>query len=484
MRQWVMLCALIWAGGLFSNVCAQGNDVNDIADNSMPDDTVIAQVADQIITGGELRIRYIQEIAPGYDTIFSDQTQPTLLDVADMLVREKAMALEAREIGLLNDPTVSWSLENTCRNWLIDYYAQKVILPTVRISQQDVQNRLASNDSLTRDQVIQSLMRQAVLDKLNEQIDSLHETLHVTKHPDNMAQAASLYSKLLNHPVMNRPRNTPWVLKEQILNELTPEQHKLVLVEYDGGAFTLVDLMKVIHGVRPTNRPKDLITGTGVEKVVDSSLGRPLLEVFIRNQGIDKQPEIAKKIRDYEDQRLLSYLVHLKSQVVAAPTQEEIEARFEQVKDRILPEHMLNSQVIWCEDANQAAQVKASLDKGQAVEDVLKSFGLDEKYAVAVNLTPSSQGMYWAPIWAGEPNDILGPCRGFNRGKIQWRVVKVIKKTPREGVSLESRISEVIYSLIYTERRDKILKPFQDQLLKKYDSNIFVSRLFAFDPLN
>ena len=192
---------------------------------------------------------------------------------------------------------------------------------------------------------------------------------------------------------------------------------------------------------------------------------------------------MAQQIREQEDRRLLNFFMAQLTKPVARPTKEEIEARFEQIKDRIEPENVVKAQVIWCEDANQAAQVKASLDQDSSVEKVLEDLALNAQFARQTNLSASSQGMFWTPVWASEPNQILGPIRGFYRGNLQWRVIKVLEKTPGKEVTMHSRISDGIYSAIYGQRKDAILKPYQDKLLQKYDSKIYVSRLLAFDPL-
>ena len=278
-----VLIVVLWATGWCFSAGAVENEHATPLPETISDETPIAQVADVVITGGEFRRRYVREIGPSYDSFLPDKDTPTLLDVADLLVREKVLALEAREQGLLNDPQISWNLESTCRSQLINYYVEKAVRPTIEVTDEAIQTQMEKTPKLTREQVVRGLQNQKIRAKLAVQIKGLYDSLHVHKIQDHITAAAALYAKLLNRPEMDRPKNTPWVLKEQMLSELTPDQQKLELVTYDGGAFTLIDFMKVIHGVVPTKRPKDLVQAEGVEKVLDASLGGVLIEAYIRS---------------------------------------------------------------------------------------------------------------------------------------------------------------------------------------------------------
>lgn len=479
----LMIVALVWTVGLGVASAEQVDKADSELVAPLPDETPIAQVGDQVITGGQLRKRFVREIGPSRDAMFSDDKAVTLESVADMLVREKAMAMDARAQGMLDDPDISWNLERTRRGLLINHFVEKVMRPAVKVTDAQVDARLKKTPKMTREQATSAAQNDLIRSKLQDLIKSLTSALHVQKQQDNMAVAASLYEKLLRRPQMKRAKNMPWILKEQMLKELTPEQAGLKLATFDGGAMTLLDLMKIVHGMVPVKRPKNLVTAKGVEAVVDQAIGASLIEAHIRSLGLDKDPKIALEIRAREDQRLLSLIMSRKTKSIESPTEDEMKARFEQVKDQLEPEHQVKIQTIWCENREAAAKAKLALDQGRFFDDVFKEMNQGTQKSTPTHTTASSETIFWDLIWSAEPDQVVGPIQGFFRGEVQWRVVKVLEKKEGKPMTFESRSPDGIYSLIHDKRKEAVLKPYQDELLKKYEHKVFKSRLQAFDPV-
>jgi hypothetical protein len=359
----------------------------------------------------------------------------------------------------------------------------KTIRPTVTVTDEQVAAQMARSPKMTREQAANTVQINLIRATLNQQLKGLLQTMNVQKNKDNIAVAAVLYEKLLTRPKMARSKNMPWVLKEQMLTELTPEQANLKLVEYTGGAMTVLDFMKTIHSMVPVKRPKDLVEPKGVENVLDQSLSGALLVAHIESLGLQKDPEVAQEIRQGEDQRLLSLIVSRMCKSIAQPSKEEIQARFDQIKDQLKPADQVKVQTIWCQDRPTADRVKTALDQGRSFDQLFEEMSLDSKNAGPTHLTASSETVFWSRISSSEPNQVVGPIQGFYRGDLKWRVVKVIEKIPGQPVTLQMNTSDGIYSEIYNHRKEAILKPFQDELLKKYKHTVFESRLKSFDPI-
>jgi hypothetical protein len=481
----LMIVTLAWMGGFAD---ARSNEIESPRTEvieSLPDETPIAQVAEQVITGAELRQRFVREIGPSREALFPETKAVTLEYVADLLVREKAMALDARAQGLLDDPDISWNLARTRRSLLINYFVEKVMRPAVvgAVSKAQISAQLKRNPRLKPEQAVNAAQNALIKSNLDKLIKGLVSALHVQKHPDNMALAAALYTKLLLRPEMARAKNMPWILKEQMLKELTPEQANLKLATFDGGAMTLLDVMKVIHGMVPVKRPKNLGTAKGVEMVVDASLGAALIEAHIKSLGLQKDPTVAQKIIQREDQRLLALIVSRKAKPVAQPTEDEIKARFDEIEDQLKPDQQVKVQIVWCEDRPSAVKAKLALDQGRALDEVFDVMNQDSRKLTPTQATASSETIFWSRIWSAEPDQIVGPIQGFSRGELKWRVLKVLEKKEGKRPTFESRSPDGIYSEIYDHRRKAILRPYQDELLKKYDHKIFGSRLSAFNPV-
>ncbi|MCF7975112.1 MAG: peptidyl-prolyl cis-trans isomerase [Phycisphaerae bacterium] len=482
-RRFLSIVILVWTVGLTGAWASEAGSKEAQVIESLPDDTPVAQVADQVITGAQLRARFVREIGPSSEALFPEKKAVTLVDVANMLVRDKMMALEARAQGLLSDPDIAWTLEKTRSTLLINHFVNKVIRPTIKVTDEQIDAQMASSPKMTREQATLTVERRLIMSDINQRLKALLESMHVQKQQDNIAMAAVLYAKLLNRPVMKRNKNMPWVLKEQMLTELTPEQAGLKLIQFDGGAITLLDFMKTIHGMVPVKRPKNLVEPQGVESVLDGSLGSALLIAHIESLGLPKDPEVAQKIREGEDQRLLGLLVSRMSQSIARPTQEEIQARFDEIKGQLTPANQVKVQTIWCQDRETADKAKNVLDQGQPFDQVLENMSLDPKSAGPSHLMAGSETVFWSQISSSEPNQVVGPIQGFYRGELKWRMIKVLEKIDGQPVTLEMNTSDGIYSEIYNQRKEAVLKSFQDGLFLKYDYKIFGSRLKSFDPL-
>ncbi|NQV34503.1 MAG: peptidyl-prolyl cis-trans isomerase [Phycisphaeraceae bacterium] len=479
----LMIVTLIWTGGFADARSTQVESPGSETLESLPDDTPIAQVAGQVITGAELRERFIREIGPSREALFPGKQAVTLEYVAELLVREKAMALDARAQGLLNDPDISWSLERTRRGLLINHFVEKVMRPAVTVTDAQIDAQLKKSPKITREQATQFAQNNVIRSNIPKLIKELNSTLHVQKPRDNMTVAAALYDKLLRRPEMTRVKNMPWILKEQMLKELTPEQASLKLATFDGGAITLLDLMKIVHGMVPVKRPKNLVTAKGIETVVDGSLGGALIEAHIKSLGLDKDLAVAQQISQREDQRLLALMVSRKAKSIAQPTEDDIQARFDEIKDQLMPDQQVKLQTIWCKDRQSAAQAKRALDQGRVFDELFKEMGQDAQKSTPTQTTASSETIFWRQLWSAEPNQVVGPIQGFSRNDLKWRVVKILEKKEGKPVTPESRGPDGIHSEIYQQRKEAALKPYQDELLRKYDHKVFKSRLAAFNPV-
>ncbi len=477
----LMIFVLVYMFGL-NSVCAKQAEPSEL--ESLPDDTVIAQVADQVITGAELRQRLVREIGPARDLLFPEKITTDPLQVAELLVREKAVALEARAEGLLDDPDISWTLEKTQDRLLINYFVEKVVRPTVSVTDEMVAGQLARSPKMTPEQARNAAENVLIRAHLNQLIQGLAQTLNVQKQQENIAVAGRLYAKLLHQPKMKRAKNMAWILKAQMLTELTPEQASLKLIEFEGGAITLLDFMKIVHGMVPVKRPKDLVESKGVDKVVTASLGGALIQAHIKSLGLHKDPDMAREIRKREDKRLLDLAVSRRIKPVKSPSTEEVKAEFEKIKDKLKPKDQVKMLTIWCQDRDTAVKAKSAVERGDAFEKVIEAMSLDPKRVSEISVMESSETVFWPQIWSAEPNQVMNPMQGFFRGTVVWRVNKVLEKKAGDPVPTESQYSESIRSQLYRQRKEAILKPYQEELLEKYDSKIFKSRLNAFNPLH
>jgi 6-phosphogluconolactonase len=361
---------------------------------------------------------------------------------------------------------------------------EKVVRPTISVPDKMVADQLVRSPKMTPEQAKAWAENQLIRTQLSELIKGLVTTLNVQMRQDNLATAAKLYAKLLHQPKMKRAKNMSWILKAQMLKELTPEQAALKLVEFEGGAITLLDFMKSVHGMVPVKRPKNLAAAKGVEKVVTASVGGALIQAHIKSLGLQKDAKVAGEIRQGEDKRLMDLAVSRKIKPIKSATMEEAKAEFDKIKGKLKPKDQVKMLTIWCQDRDTAVKAKSAVDQGQAFEKVIEAMSLDPKRVSANSATETSETVFWSQIWSAEPNQVMNPMQGFFRGNMVWRVIKVLEKKPGDPVPTESQYTEAIRSQLYRQRKEAVLKPYQDELLKKYSHKIFESRVNAFNPLH
>ena len=76
-------------------------------------------------------------------------------------------------------------------------------------------------------------------------------------------------------------------------------------------------------------------------------------------------------------------------------------------------------------------KAKAEIDDGQDFEAVKQQYALNKKMK-AFTTRPYNEGLFWDELWAAEPNDVLGPIKGYDGRDIKWRIVQILEKKPGE----------------------------------------------------
>ena len=267
------------------------------------------------------------------------------------------------------------------------------------------------------------------------------------------------------------------------MDETTEEEKNIVLATFTGGKITLLDWFETLHGLSPPSRPKDLNTVKGFDNLLERTLAMPLLVKEAELQGFDKDQDMLKKIRDYEDNLLLNEFKNEKRKEVNEPTSEETIDYYNNHKEMFSIKKM-NIDQIWCSDLDTAKRVKAELDDGKDFEDVKQQYSLS-KNGKPFDAYPNSQGFFWKDLWKGEPNQIIGPINGFyNSSEIKWRIVKILEKDPGKPTEYSQNLENAIKNLILSQKYDIRFKECGRELLKKYQYEIFPDRIKDINPLN
>jgi hypothetical protein len=451
------------------------------------DPNVVAKISDYVIFKDELEEEVMNELLPKYDE-FEYESEP--VDAKTVLMRmiaEKAMIMDAREQNYLEHETVRTSIEYFKQTGLVSMLIQKFqrdLKGKIEVTEAEIDEKVNADPKLERSYVRSIIEMEKSNDRLREYYLAVYEKLHVQKASDNFPKVAEIHQRLLLQP--KEEQRYRFIRAEQVKKEVTQEEKDMVLATYDGGKVTLQDWFDMLFEMSPPRRPTDLGTPEGVERLLDRTLGRSLFVVEARLMGLDKDENFLKQVKEEEDKRLFNEISYEKVKNILPPTDEEqVVTYFNEHKEVFGTQKKLRIDEIWCQDHNIAQKAKEALDSGMDFNSVRQEYAL-EKEGNPSDEYSNSEGVFFKDIWKGEPNEIVGPIKGFYRGGVMWRIVKILEKKPGELVeySSDAYMGFRVKRRIQRELRQEALQKYRKELLEKYPYEIYEDRIKDIDPLN
>ena len=444
--------------------------------------TIVASMGDYIITKQELEKRLMMELYPrDYDS-YNEQAGPADAETVLMkMIAEKAMVSEARKLGFLKDESLAEQIKRFKDKRLVNLLLQKQLQPKLTVTESEIQQRMKADPKLDRARAEAMLKRAKAGGLFNQYYRQICQKFHMTKKSENYLKAAQIHRRLLTQP--KKPHKVPFIRIYQIKEELTPEEKNIVLATFDNGKITLKDWFDTLCNSAPPSRPKDLNTPKGVDRLLEMTLRMPILVSEARSLGLDNDKNLLKQVRDYEDTRLLSKVRSEKYKEIKEPTPDEIMLYFGKNMEIFRTDRTLKIDLIWCQDLKTARQAKAELDGGEDFESVKQKYSLNKK-TKPFDTYPSGEGLFWKDLWKGDPNDILGPIKGFYQRSVKWRIVKILEKNPGQLKGYSDNMGQRVKERIASEQRDALLAKYGDELLKKYPYKIYSEKIKDIDPLD
>jgi len=442
----------------------------------------VAQIGDYVITKAELKQRLAQEIRPSHDGYGLPQPPVTPESVLKKMVAEKAIVMEGRKAGYLDDETVRSSLERFRIQQLIRHYLTDYVMENVPVPTAEVDAVVAADPNLSREQAEMRVRSKNAGPMINSYYDQLLQKLKVEKVRENFAKAVQIHQRLLTQPKEPRSRGVFWIMNKQIRDELSDEEKQIVLARYTGGELTLYEWFDALGQIAPPGRPKDLNTAAGVEKLLDRALKPYIWEAEAIAHGYDKKAEFVKEVRDREDMSALGMAQREKYKELVEPNDAEVKAYFDAHAEVFGKPASLKVEQVWCPDRETAEQVKQLVTTGTSFEAANEAHGLAQSQK-PYNVYPGSEGVFWDDLAGAEPNEVLGPVKGFYGPGIAWRVVRVLEKTPPEAGPYTDSLKGQVKSALMTERREKLMAEYEAELLQEHAYEIYADRIADLDPL-
>lgn len=495
------LCALIcclWAAGADGQgtvagaeqpateqaAASQKGNEQSVAEATTGPSAVVGKIGTYVITKKELEERLMTELHPYDEDFYDENAKPAdAQSVLMKMIAEKAMIMEARKQNFLQDEMVTKSVKRFRDTRLVNLLAQKFVeqdRSKIVAAEAEIKAKTQANPKLDPARAKAEIERDKAGKLLNEYYAEIHKKSGLKKLDQYFPKAIEVYQRLLRQP--REPRKVPWMQNSQIKTDLAPSEENTVLAVFAGGQITLKDWLEAYCDIVPPRRPV-IDTPKAVDDLLESALRMPLLVWEATSLGLHKDPELVKQVTDYEDRRLLSEATVAKQKEAKEPTSDEIIADFNQHKELFGTSKQLKIDLIWCEDLATARKAKSELDAGKDFDAIKKQYSL-QKEGQAFYTSPSSEGLFWKDLWAGDPNSVLGPLKGFYDQGVKWRVVKILEKKPAQVKEYAPEMESRVKGRIMDERRKKLLAQYNDELLRKYPFQIYADRIKDIDPLN
>lgn len=476
-----LLCATAFGGAADASKSPPDAAVQ-AADPNSPAPTVVAKIGDYAIPKDELVRRLLQEIRP-HEEEFPREPEPvTAESVLRKMLAEKATSMEGRRLGYLQDEQIHAAIVQFEQQQLVRRLLEAQLEGKLSVDEAEIDRAMKDNPKATREQANMLVQRAKATQIMEQFYGQVTEKRKLKKASENFARAAEVHQRLLTRPAQPRGPGEYWIRNSQVSTDLSEEEKNLVLATFEGGQFTLKDWFLTLCNIIPPRRSNDLGTPQGMEKLLDMALRGPVLAAEARSRGYDRDAKLRSDVRMLEDQRLLYKTQEERTRAVKEPTPEQVKEYFDKNPGRFATSAILKVDQIWCPDEETARKVRGLLDQGADFPAVKKEHSL-QKDGDSYSLSPGGEGLFWANLWKGEPNQVLGPVRGFYGSGVKWRIVKVQEKTPPKAQPYSEQLGNSVKWVMFGEQRQQVLKDYEKQLLEKYPYEIFRDRIKDLDPL-
>ncbi|MHC4619196.1 MAG: hypothetical protein ACYTEQ_15740 [Planctomycetota bacterium] len=447
---------------------------------------VVAEIGDYRITKAELETRMINELRAyraDYGMIFEPVTPRTTVM---KLLAEKAMIMEGRNQDLLKGDA---SYRRFYEGRLVGVLLQRSLRGKIKVTDAEVNAKHKQNPKWDRARARAMVEREKAGRMVEQFYNDLRERRNVKIMRGTFPRVAEIHNRLLYSP--QKERRGHWIMNSQIKEELTPEEKSMVLATFDNGQITLADWFQSLNEMSPPSRPKDLGTVEGVERLLNRAMRTPIFLAEARSRGLDKDESFLTMVREREDRILLSKTRRAVFTGLERPTKEEAAEYFEKHKREFMSPDTLKIDQIWCRDFRIARKVKADLDEGKDFDFLKQQYSL-KKQEKPRTTSATQEGVFFQELWPGEPNEIIGPVKGFyvegvrrrTTWSVKWRLVKILEKQPGSIREFSSGVERDVADRIVLQQREALMANRRNELLEEYPYKIHADVLSKIDPFD
>ena len=430
---------------------------------------IVAKIGDYLITSEDLEKRIIEKLSPGPITS-SEQALPIKpIEVLKEMIAEKAMIIEARNLHLIDDKQMQDRLRDFKDTLLVKLLITNYLADNINVTDSEIEEKIKANPSLDKASAKKKLESEKADKLLPEFYNDLCKKLHLRKLTENFPKAAQIHQRLLKEAV-----NFGKFITLNQINKLPQEEKNLPLAAYDGGEIKFSDLLAVLHEIAPPDRSADLSTPAGIEKFLTERnvMKRPIFIAGAKLYGLEKNESFLKNVKLQEEKILSDQIIGRQLEGIKDSNSKDVQNYFKTHRKYFESPNSISIDQIWCQDHKTALIVKAGLDAGKNFDSLKQEYSLDKRSGPA-EVSVYSEKMFFPKMWDSEPNAFVGPIKGVYKNRINWRIVKITKKTWAARHGYEDEMEPEVKNRMWSERSNAILAAFRKQLLQKYSYQIY-----------
>ena len=452
-----------------------------IKTSAQPSD-IVAKIGDYVITRQELVNKLKTDINPAFTDYTGEAKTVDAKTVLLEMIAEKAMAIEGREKNYLQNEKIRKSLKKFREKTLVNLLLTNHLKGKINVTEAEIDKRLKTAPNLSRPRA-KAMLERAKADRLIIQLlNQICTKLRLQFISDNFPKAARIYQRLLNNSADTY--HIKFVRFKQVRENLTPQEKNMVLAAYYNGKVTLKDLFDALGEFSPPSRPTDLNTPAGIKRfLLDSVLKTPIFVTEALSRGFDKDEIFLKQLKERQEKLLRGHSIRERLKSYKKPTEQQVIEYFNKNKEQFGIPPKLRIDQIWCQDLKAAQKAKAELDAGADFQSVKLKYSLQKKDQ-PFDTYPAREAIFFNDLAKAEPNEIIGPIKGFHQDGVKWRIVKMFGKKPPKLKEYSNKMKRSIERKIYHEQTDAILAEYRKQLLEKYPYQIYNERIADIDPFD
>ncbi|TFG46685.1 MAG: hypothetical protein E4H40_07190, partial [Candidatus Brocadiia bacterium] len=390
------------------NVLPQANQQIPANVNIKSASDIVAEIGDYKITREQLEKRLIYKYV-SFSNEESNDIRPIDRDtVLRELLAENATIIKGREANELNHPYIKYQIEKYSNETLAELLVQKYLQENLVVSDQEIENKMKSDPNFTRESANHIIMSQKSRELPEQYWQHLLEKAKPQKIKENYATAVKANYTMIAEGMEKDKRS--WLQEKQVA-DLPQTIKDTPLVTFDKGTVTIQDFFMTLCNFSPPKRPANLNSYKAFDEMLDTAVRLPIYAAEAKKLGLDKDSDYLSKVKERED-----LLILVKNRVTmprtGKPTEEELKAYFEKNRSKFATPRTIKADVIWCNDLQTARSTRTELDKGADFKDVGKKYSFTLK-SKSSTITPGSENIFFNELWAGEPNQVVGPIKGL-----------------------------------------------------------------------